>query len=80
MLLADKVAPYQRQVKQFAERLYAEMFGRKPTVVFDPIDVREEKDIAEISKLLVEAGIKTPKQVETHYWTWTGDDQAGHGH
>jgi hypothetical protein len=72
MLLADKVAPYQRQVAQFAEQLYAELFGRKPTVVFDPVDVREEKELAEISKLLVDAGIKTAEEVEEHYWKWTG--------
>jgi hypothetical protein len=34
MLLEDKVAPYQRQVKEFAERLYAERFGRKCRVTF----------------------------------------------
>jgi hypothetical protein len=34
MLLEDKVAPYQRQVKEFAESLYAERFGRKCRVTF----------------------------------------------
>lgn len=73
MLLADKVAPYQRQVKQFAETLYGELFGRKPVVVFDPVDVRDEREIAEVSRVLVEAGVKTPKQVEEHYWKWGGE-------
>lgn len=70
LLLADKVAPYQRQVKQFAETLYAGLFGRKPVVVFDPVDVRDEREIAEVSRVLVEAGIKTAKEVGEHYWKW----------
>jgi portal protein len=70
MLLADKVAPYQRQVKQFVETMYGELFGRKPTVVFDPVDTRDEREIAEVSRLLVDAGVKTPRQVEEYYWKW----------
>ncbi|MCA1813091.1 MAG: phage portal protein, partial [Halobacteriales archaeon] len=71
MLLADKVAPYQRQVKEFAEKLYGDLFGKRPTVVFEPLDVADEKVVAEVSKLLVESGIKTKEEVEEHYWKWT---------
>lgn len=70
LLLADKVAPYQRQVKQFAEGLYAERFGKKPTVTFEPMDVRDEREVAEVSRILVETGIKTAKQVGERYWRW----------
>jgi hypothetical protein len=70
MLLADKVAPYQRQVKEFAEGLYKELFGAKPTVRFEPVDVRDEREIAEVSRVLVEAGIKTPEEVAERYWRW----------
>jgi hypothetical protein len=70
LLLADKVAPYQRQVKGFAECLYAERFGKKPTVVFDPVDVRDKREVAEVSRIPVEAGIKTPKELAEHYWKW----------
>lgn len=70
MLLADKVAPYQRRVKWFAEELLGRLFGRRPAVHFDPVDVRNDKEVAEVSRILVEAGIKTPKQVEEHYWNW----------
>lgn len=70
MLLADKVAPYQRRVKWFAEQLLADVFGRRPTVTFDAVNVRDDREVAEVSRILVEAGIKTPKQVEEHYWEW----------
>lgn len=70
MLLADKVAPYQRRVKWFAEELLERLFGRRPAVRFDPVDVRNDKEIAVVSRVLVEAGIKTAKQVEEHWWGW----------
>jgi hypothetical protein len=70
LLLADKVAPYQRQVKQFTECLYGEQFGTKPRVVFDPVDVRDEREVAEVSRILVESGIRSAKEVGDHYWRW----------
>lgn len=70
MLLADKVAPYQRRVKWCAEELLERLFGRRAAVHFDPVDVRNDKEIAEVSRVLVEAGIKTAKQVEEHFWPW----------
>ncbi|MCA1814428.1 MAG: hypothetical protein LC624_10835, partial [Halobacteriales archaeon] len=71
MLLADKVAPYQRQVKAFAERLYGELFGRRPVVTFEPVDVQDELVVAQVSKALVETGVKTKDEVSQHYWRWT---------
>lgn len=70
LLLQNKVAPYQRQVKQFTERLLQEALGIEATVTFDPVDTRDDKEIATVSKTLVDAGIKTPEQVEAHFWDW----------
>lgn len=76
LLLAQKVAPYQRQVRQFAQALYHAVLDVEVEVSFDPIDARDDKDIATVSKTLVDAGIKTPEQVEEHYWDW-GDTGGG---
>lgn len=70
ILLTGRVEPYQNQVKQFAEGLYEKLLGRKALVSFASPDMREERALAEVSKLLVEAGIKTPKQVEQKFWKW----------
>lgn len=71
MMLADKVAPYQRQVKAFAEGLYLQRFGVKPAVTFDPVDRRDEREMAEVSRILVETGIRTAEEVRDRYWAWS---------
>lgn len=70
LLLADKVAPYQRRVKWFAENLLHRVFGRWPTVTFDPVAAQDDLALAQVSKILVEAGIKTPQEVAEHYFDW----------
>lgn len=70
LLLAEKVVPYQRQVRQFARGLYEKVLGAEVEVSFAPVDARDDKAIADVSKTLVEAGIKTAEQVEEYYWEW----------
>jgi len=37
---------------------------------------RDEEVLAQVSKILVETGIKTPKQVEARYWDWDEGTRA----
>lgn len=39
------MAPYQRQVKRFAEELVLDVLGVEATVTFDPVDVRNDKEM-----------------------------------
>ncbi len=70
LLLRNKVAPYQRQVTQFTQRLLHETLDVEATGTFDPVDTRDDQEIATVSKTLVESGIKTADEVEEHYWDW----------
>ena len=70
MLLAERIQPYQRRVRQFAPELYHDVLGINVEVDFAPVDARDEEKIANVSKPLVETGIKEPEGVEEQYWRW----------
>jgi len=76
LLLAQKVQPYQRQVQTFFQNLLHGTLDIEGTLEFDAIQARDDEALAKVSKILVETGIKTPKQVEARYWDWDEGTRA----
>jgi hypothetical protein len=78
MLLAERIQPYQRRVRQFARELYHDVLGVTVEVDFGSVDARDEEEIANVSKTLVETAIKEPEGVEEQYWRWDAQEDV-HG-
>jgi hypothetical protein len=79
LLLAQKIQPYQRKVQRFLEKLVHGTLEVKATIEFDPVQARDEEMLAQVSKILVETGIKTPDEVEARYWDWDETASGGDG-
>jgi len=75
LLLEQKVKPYQRQIRDFARDLYRDVLDVEVTIDFDPVSARDAETVAQVSKILVEQGIKTPEEVEAEYWDWADNEE-----
>ncbi len=81
LLLAQKVQPYQRKVQRFLQNVIHGTLEIEATLEFDALQARDEEMLANVSKILVETGVKTPEEVEARFWDWDegarGSTQAG---